>query len=206
MRQIAADAFHDRIGNAQQVFETTGFRIVIYHHVELRGQNEHTDTSQHAVDDGRGNGSKHLSQPQQSEGDLKDPMRTAIIASASIPRPLTISRTMTASPADGPLIWIGLPASAPITIPPTIAVTSPLTGGTPDAIAIPIDNGTLINTTTSAGIMLALQPVGASTMYFSMNRIVIARKITAFVPVCRDRTCRADVRHRDSSGIRDTNN
>lgn len=85
-------------------------------------------------------------------------MMITMIASPLSPRPLTISNTITASPAEGPLIWIGLPANEPMIMPPTMAVTSPSTGGTPEAIAIPIDNGTLIKTTTIAGKIFPRQP------------------------------------------------
>ena len=53
----------------------------------------------------------------------------------------TISVTRNVMAAAGPETWSRQPPVSATTIPPTIAVTSPTTGATPDAVAIASDSG-----------------------------------------------------------------
>ena len=55
----------------------------------------------------------------------------------------------------GPPIWNRLPPSAETMNPPTMAVNSPLSGLTPEAMAIAIDNGSATIATVSPAIMSA---------------------------------------------------
>lgn len=74
-----------------------------------------------------------------------------MIPSVATPNSCTNCHTMTASPAAGPLTCSGEPAIAPTTMPPTIPVTSPAAGGSPEAIATPMQRGSATrNTTTEA--------------------------------------------------------
>jgi hypothetical protein len=63
---------------------------------------------------------------------------------------------MTVRPAAGPLTENGVPCMAPTSRPPTIPVTRPSAGGTPDARAIPRQSGRATrNTTTEASASAA---------------------------------------------------
>ena len=57
--------------------------------------------------------------------------------------------TSTMRPAAGPDTWSGLPASRPTTIPPTMPVTRPASGGRPHACAMPMHSGSATMNTTS---------------------------------------------------------
>src|SRR5690606_28921226 len=65
-----------------------------------------------------------------------------------VPMLLIESRTITVSPAAGPLTLTLEPDNAPTTIPPTIPAISPDMGGAPLAIAIPKQRGRATKNTT----------------------------------------------------------
>ena len=67
---------------------------------------------------------------------------------ATMPYWRTSSNTMTARPAAGPLTCSGEPASAPTMMPPMMPVIRPFSGGTPEAIAMPMHNGIATRNTT----------------------------------------------------------
>ena len=77
------------------------------------------------------------------------PARRTMIPSVATPNSCTNCHTMTASPAAGPLTCSGEPAMAPTTMPPTMPVTSPAAGGSPDAIATPMQRGRATRKTTT---------------------------------------------------------
>ena len=58
---------------------------------------------------------------------------------------------MTVSPAAGPLTCSGEPASAPTTRPPTMPVIRPAATGTPEAMAMPMHNGSATRNTAMLG-------------------------------------------------------
>ena len=58
----------------------------------------------------------------------------------------------------GPPIWKRLPPSSDTRKPPTIAVKSPRSGDTPEAMAIAIDSGSATMATVRPAIMSARSP------------------------------------------------
>ena len=74
--------------------------------------------------------------------------------SPSMPWLATVAATSTMKAPAGPPIWNRLPPSAETRNPPTIAVTSPMAGVTPEAMAMAIDSG--------SATMATVRPASAS--------------------------------------------
>jgi hypothetical protein len=79
-------------------------------------------------------------------------MITAVRKASKVPSVSMAVRTMTASPAAGPLTPSGEPLAMPTTMPPTTPAMSPDRRGAPEARAMPRQSGTATrNTTMDAG-------------------------------------------------------
>ena len=67
----------------------------------------------------------------------------------------TVAATSTINAPAGPPTWKRLPPSAETRNPPTMAVNNPLSGDTPEAMAIAIDRGSATIATVSPAIASA---------------------------------------------------
>ena len=67
------DTLVDCLRNREQVGNAGSARLVVHHHVELAGEDQHADTGQHAFDHGRGNGSEPSAKFGGAGGHLNEP-------------------------------------------------------------------------------------------------------------------------------------
>ena len=67
-----ADGVHQRRGDADEVLDAGADRLVVEHDVELRGEDQHADAGQHAVDHGRRHGAEPLTELAQAGDELDE--------------------------------------------------------------------------------------------------------------------------------------